>query len=362
MKHQNGAALLTTSIILLFSMTIVALYSAQSSVIGHKIQGNQYRSEQAFQAADAAIDYGISYIDANRPTIVVDNNGDGFIDAYSDANTTNVVQANGSQYSVVYSNPIANNFDVIDVIATGLSDDGVASRTIWQTTMLRTTLQNMPPVPTISKGNIIMIGDSQVANMDTPNTLWAGQGVSFSGNSSKTVTTGNNPASSNAAGINGDVIQNDNYLDSMSPDDFFESFFGASRADVEAQANFVFNDLGNYSSSVDGLRNSLIWINQTTGEAQINNNVTLGSPDQPVVLVVNGALRINGNVTVYGVIYVVTELRTGNGHVDVHGSFISEGNTTITGNINVNYDLAVFDNTQKNIGKHVKVSGSWKDY
>ena len=51
--YQRGVATLAISLIILFLVTIVTLYTANTSVLEQKVSANQYRSDQAFSAANA---------------------------------------------------------------------------------------------------------------------------------------------------------------------------------------------------------------------------------------------------------------------------------------------------------------------
>ncbi len=68
-------------------MTVVTLFSAKFGVMQQKITGNQYRAQQAFEAAEAGLEYGLNYLDKNSATVIIDSNSDGYIDNYTSTNT-----------------------------------------------------------------------------------------------------------------------------------------------------------------------------------------------------------------------------------------------------------------------------------
>src|SRR5690606_16742998 len=60
----------------------------------------------------------------------------------------------------------------------------------------------------------------------------------------------------------------------------------------------------------------------------------IGSPNRPVIVVVEGNLRVNGNTQIYGMIFVRSSTNSavfnGNGNIDIFGSAIVEGSVEKT--------------------------------
>src|SRR3990167_2563868 len=119
---QTGAATLITSIMLLFIITFIVLFAASYSILRQKITANQYRYNQAVQAADAGLEFGIVYLQENKSAILA-NNSSGYLLPFLNTSTQNVTLANGSKYSIIYTNPTANNYDLINVESTGVNSD-----------------------------------------------------------------------------------------------------------------------------------------------------------------------------------------------------------------------------------------------
>lgn len=65
--RQGGMATLVVSLILLLSLTIIGLTLTQSGVIQQRISGNDYRAKGVGNAAEAGLDYAISYLESNPP-------------------------------------------------------------------------------------------------------------------------------------------------------------------------------------------------------------------------------------------------------------------------------------------------------
>lgn len=359
---QRGSITIIFSLVITIIISIITLYGASSVQSNQRVMANSLREKQSFEAAESGIEYAIAHIKENGTTIVVDDDSNGFIDAYSNALTTNVVLGNGSEYSFVYSNPTASNFDIIQVSSTGLSDDDSVSRTITQLLLKLSYLENGPPAGFIARNNINLSGNVTIANTETGNTIWAGGAVTLGGSAA---TDGGSGISSDRWGLNSDVTQNDSNLSSLTGDEYFENFFGMTKATAKASANISYTDTGNinYSAILDGVVGQVIWIDHTGGgEARLSGNSTIGSPTQPVILIIDGNFQANGVTTIYGAVYVAQDWNnSGGGTLDIYGSAITEGSFSGVGTPNVIFSQNILDRAS-NLADYVKIPGSWRDY
>jgi Tfp pilus assembly protein PilX len=67
MKHkQQGMVVLSIAMIIIFIMGAYLLFFELRTLNDLRISGNNYRSEQALQAADAGLNYGVAYV-INNP-------------------------------------------------------------------------------------------------------------------------------------------------------------------------------------------------------------------------------------------------------------------------------------------------------
>ena len=106
-----------------------------------------------------------------------------------------------------------------------------------------------------------------------------------------------------------------------------------------------------------------------TGDCDLGN---IGSPNNSVVLVVDGEVKVNGNVAFYGMLFArsntpeaSSERVKGSGNVKIVGSLVVEGSVNVTGSLDLIYDNS---NVSGNPGGPIppgvrfgKVSGSWLD-
>ncbi len=362
LKTQSGYALITTVIVILLAISITAFVTMKSMRYGQVEENNETNQQLAFQAAEAGLEYGIAYLLANRNIVLADANGDGFIDGYSDANLNNTAFGNNTTYKVTFINPVVNNFGTIQVTSQGTANNGAATRSASQLVRVYPLVPTTPPAAFIAKGSIDFGGSVEVTVANAGGaTIWSGEEVTLSGNAG-TVGVGGVVSDKNV--INTDVIQNDAGLDGLTDDQFFSGFFGKTKSEVQQSTDLVYNysSDSNISATLDGVTGKSIWINQTSGEARMGSNATIGSATNPVVLIVNGSFKVTGNVTVFGMVYVIGDWdNSGSGNLTVNGSMVVEGDASATGSPNINYSASVLSQLSQ-IGAFSKVAGSWRDF
>ena len=105
-----------------------------------------------------------------------------------------------------------------------------------------------------------------------------------------------------------------------------------------------------------------IWL---PGGLDVDSAGDIGSPGQPVLLVVNGDLTFTSpNVTIYGVVYIRTATGqwTTSGAGQVVGATVVDGDVVGTGTTSLVFDSGVVSLIRWNTGSFVRVPGSWRDF
>ncbi len=362
-QTECGAITIILTVILFVLATLIILFAASYSMMQEKTSINFFASTQAYQAAEAGLEYAINYLQKNSATILANPVG-GYIPAYSDVNTSNVTLANNSKYTFVYSNPVANNYKLILITSTGTNADGTATRVISQEVQFGSLLISPPSIPITSKGNISIGGNSTVTNTQSGTTVKSGGTVSVSG-SGETVLSGG--VSSTAGNIKSDIQQNVGSISSLSNGDLFSTYFGVSMGVVKSDISHYYSNSSatNYSSTLNNMTGTSIWIDQTSGVATINGSTVIGSAANPVLLIVNGDLDLSGNVTIYGFVYVIGQATTEVlGNVSITGGLISTGDLNLAGHTQLAFSSAVLSSlqNQSSMSYYAKVPGTWKDF
>jgi Tfp pilus assembly protein PilX len=361
---QQGAATLLITIIMLVSITMIILFAASYSVIQQKITSNSYQNTQAFEAAEAGMEFGIVYLQQNSSAIL-SSPTNGYIPVYTSTNTQNVVLANSSKFSIAFTNPVQNNYNLILITSTGTSYDGTATHTLMQQVAFGSLLSTPPTLPLISKGAVSMTVNSIVSNPNTNSTIESASSVHFTGNAQTLITGG--AVGSNSANTNSDVQQSNATIAAMANTTFFQTFFGASEAAVQAtvQHSYTNSSSTDYSSILNGMTGTSIWITQTSGNALIGNNTVIGSTANPVLLIVNGSLTMSGNAIIYGIIYVIGGISANlSGNSTINGGIISTGAMSLAGNTRINFNTAILSAVQRQLQTtyFAKVPGTWRDF
>jgi len=328
-----------------------------------KSVANMQRQQQAFEAARAGMEYGINFLE-NNSTNIFNNSSSGFIQPYTDSNITNVTLANNSKFSVTYSNPVAYNYDLIKISCTGTSDDGTATKTVSQLVQFGSLLLNIPTRSIISKGSITLSNSAQIYNLAASRTLQSGSSIAIN-NSAYTYTPSG--VSSTSSGLASDVEQNNATLSTISTTDLFSSYFGLSPTMVANNSSTLYTNSADtdYSTLLNGLRGTTIWINQTGGTAMIKGSSTIGSSSSPVLLIISGNSSISESAVIYGMVYIDNPLAVQiGGNAMLVGGIVATGSFNIIGSARIIYSAGVLTNLQNlnNMKYYSKVPGSWKDF
>ena len=153
-------------------------------------------------------------------------------------------------------------------------------------------------------------------------------------------------------------------VDPVFPCDLFHTFFNEVETAYESVKS-SFTQVLEDCSTLDETSSGLIWI---SGDTCSLNGSTLGSPDNPVVIVsAAGLTRITGNVTIFGVLYIFdgedpTAEFTGSGTAAIYGALIVDAEMSkFTGTVEVVYaeDVLIEAADQGGFGA---INGGWRDF
>jgi len=364
LKHQriSGAVTLVMALILILLSSLIVIYASYAGILLDKTTSNYYKNLQAYNAAEAGEEYAINYLQQNSTTIIA-SAVNGLI-SYTNAALTNVTLTNNSTFSITYTNPTQNIYNLLQITSTGVNADGSSTHVIKQLVRFGSTLVNIPQTPMTTLGTLTMGGSSEILNLQSSTTVQSGSTVSLSGSA---LTLNNIGIGSNAAHLSSDVQQNVSSLASMSSDTFFGTFFGVGNSVVKNSiAHYYSNNSDtNYTGTLNGMTGTSIWIDQTAGTAKLDGAAVIGSPTNPVLLIVNGNLKVTGSLVLYGFLYVTGTTTTDVlGSVSIMGSVATADSLNMKGSAIVNYNSSVLSNLQNQSAMmyYARVSGSWKDF
>ena len=405
--HQRGAATLVTAIILMIAATILAFVSAQVVLDETQVTSNDFRTSQATEAALASIDVGLAFFNNNNtqidasatePSALELSNLEASCSFTSGATSaTELTSTNGLYY---FANDDSTDSDRCDangetnggtLFGVGWSDDCSATRTISVCIGVVPLFGEGegPKQPFITKAAVGVSGNASIVNRYTNITVWAGEDADISGNAYDTYLRpsgtsiedyleselidedpSNNAqeVSNQTSGFGLDMVLGDPTLRNTTDEEFWATFFGDTKR--ETLKDTLDEGGRQLAAGETPPPNDAAASTQTTGQywidgdTEFNGNHEYGSPDNPVVVVVDGDLRISGSPKIYGLVYVTGELNI-TGTMTVVGSMISEnGPNTGNGTMQVVYKPFTGDGDPEpsisNSG--VAIPGSWRDW
>ena len=160
------------------------------------------------------------------------------------------------------------------------------------------------------------------------------------------------------------ILGIDIVIDTAFPCDLFHTFFeveDTAYATVKSSFTQVLDDC----STLDETSSGLIWI---SGDTCSLNNATLGSPENPIVIVSAAKLtRITGTATIFGLVYIfdgedATAEFSGAGTGEIYGALVVDAAMDkFTGTVNVVYarDVLIEAADQGGFGG---INGGWRDF
>ncbi len=422
LNSQNGAATLFTAVILLIATTLVAFMAGKTALQEVKMTANNYRASQAITAADAGMDYALAYFNGVGLAIAgSDHDNDGTLDhidndvGFVNPNRATIIFYSESSLAAVTPAPLPCVNPSVDgtgnqksalIQVTGTSDDGIASRTIFQCVGTRNLLKGGGPKQSLISGaSVGLTGSAQIINRYSDLNIWSADSTAISGGAMETyirptdmeisdlteaeliddTTSPSIPnvqkVSSGGLGGGTDTYQNDAFLaaaktatvanisgggDGSGPGTFFNLFFTESLTAMSEIANGIPTATGTQllssgisDAGLDGL-GGVVFVN---GDASMNaNGTTIGAIDAPAIVIVDGDFDFSGG-TIYGLVYVTGDT-TITGNPSVIGTTISEGSVSGSGTLKLVYARKIGDSTDGPpiIGTTGIISGSWRDW
>ncbi|MDL2336384.1 MAG: PilX N-terminal domain-containing pilus assembly protein [Pseudomonadota bacterium] len=418
-RRQTGFAALSVTLLLFFAMVLVAAYANRSLLFEQRASANQYRAAQAFEAAEAGLEWAIAQL--NQPQRV-DNHclpsstasdpsfRERFLRTHQDtgqqepavwmSTSTRIALQPGcvggaGGWSCSCPSDGHPSLDVIEdgaphpaytvqfsaeaqpglirVTSTGCSSaagpcrPGVAGRTDASVRLqvvlgLLPGLSAVPTAPLTAQGSV----DVGAAALGLHNTdvmsggITVRAGGSLIGSALRLTT-----APGGATGAS--TSTQDVALASIEPDRLFATHFGLDRATWKSHAAVQTVDCHSDCTVTvaaaigSAAGNRMVSI---PGDARLEGPVVLGSPEHPVLIVIDGRVTLTGNVTLHGLLYAadIHWDDTSSPQARVDGALISESAYRGNGAPDLHYDPTLLRALQGQTGSYARVPGSWKDF
>lgn len=415
---QHGAVALIVTMVLFFAMTLVAAYVNRNLVFEQRVSANQYHATQAFEAAEAGLEWALAQL--NNPLKLGDDcrPGTGVNDksfrerflGYDAATATHTPLAwtrNAQQVALqptcvrassgwdcncpssgnptLTANPQAGPAvafairfvkarqpgalrvvadgctSLAGVCLPGSSSAAIATAQAQQVVALVPGLATAPGAPLTTREGVASAAALGLHNTDAASgggVLHAGSTVSLP-NARLTTAPGAAPSLA--------ISSEDPALQSLSVNRFFSSFFGLDKSAWRLQP--VVRTLscegacnGALLQAVDaGSGASLLWVD---GDVLLDGPLALGTAARPVMLLARGSIRLSGTVLVHGVLHGsrIEWNDNGSGPGLLRGAAMSESTFSGNGAPDLYYDAAVLATLKGNSGSFARVPGSWRDF
>ena len=409
-ESQRGAAALMVVMVLFFVVSLVAAYASRNLIFEQRTSANQYRSTQAFEAAEAGLEWALGLLNSGRLGDACQVGvGTSFRERYinTQADSTLVPRTRSDTTQLLptcvrttvgwtcscpsdaapsLAVPVGTGpFPAFRVrffaigqpgtiriesrgctrlnetcLGTGLPTDGDAQAVINQVVALKTALSTPPAAALTVRENRTLGGAMRVTNTD-PST----NGITV--NAGGTVARTDLILSSvPGAPTEPSVVDLDTSISALTADRMFASVFGMRPSTYRLQPSALTFDCTAACSAAD-LRTlaSLnpgrpIWVD---GSLDMDSDGDLGSVASPVVLIVTGNLRFSApTVRIYGLVYARTATWTSSGTALLQGAVIAEGNLGGDSTANVQYDADIIARLRRTSGSFVRVPGGWRDF
>ena len=158
------------------------------------------------------------------------------------------------------------------------------------------------------------------------------------------------------------VLADDPALAALTPQGLFASLFRMDKASWRTQPMVHELDCNQACDSPlaeASTRYQLLWLR---GGLRLDTGVSLGTPQRPVVLVVDGPIELNGSAVIHGLIYATHASWVDTAGAAIHGAVVLENALQASGNTQIHHHLAALQALHQHTGSYARVANSWRDF
>lgn len=419
-RRQRGVATLMIVMVLFFVVSLVAAYASRNLIFEQRTSANQYRATQAFEAAEAGLEWAVGLLNGGRVDATCAPTGNAAFDSFRsrylrltatggfavrewmDAGVPRPLTAacvrsaagwscscpsggvpapalpagEGSFPAFLVAFEPGAVAGQLRIRSTGCSSYSTtclntrrgtasdAAATVISTIGLASAMPTAPAAALTVRGKLAIAGLVHVANPDPATngvTIHTGQPLD------PVADIPNALLETAPGGVGGTrtVVDSDPVLAGWSADRMFTSFFGVDRATFKRHPSTVVLDCAagcgeTLAATVAGNPGRPIWV---AGDLAIDSDTTIGSAAAPVLLVVTGKVDLNSaGARIVGVVYSQAANWASSGTGNVQGAVLAEGNLAGPSLMSIQFDAAVVDQVRLGMGSMVRVPGGWRDF
>lgn len=327
-RREQGMALIAMCLILLVSVSMLVLSSGKTSVMEQLISYNEYRAIEVNQAAEAGLEYGLAWYRQNVPawgagsSTLCWGSFNEFYTLNSPGITLPTIPAyNGDAYTleIDYCRD-KNDRSKLQVAAraTSTSDSTVTYTVRVYTEPLSEVLSpKFSGAPLVVDGCLSGVGGTPLIHPDQSLLPTPGVSVETSRDQASAIIDG--CQQDGAAWLGGGTVKHS----AFPPNRSWNYVFRISRTELRAKSDAEIAAGYTYANRTYFFYESYA----------PTFNTDTGTIDHPVVIVFSGSSgcpKINGNITIWGTVYIDAPCpaASGWGAAFIHGSVIINGNAT----------------------------------
>ena len=395
---QKGAVTLLTSLMMLLVISAVTFAVGRVAINETRLVSDEQRRYIARMAASAGMDRALLSVEEGVFDYI---SGSVMTDANFDVYFCDPLKAvSGGSETVDECDYVNSDLktptstDRLVLIASKGTYDG-ATQYINGVASYKKTVGNSIDAPVIAGSVLDVSGSASIVNNGGRITVWSRNAVDVGNGSSTQLDTkilapqysyaeyesnpeGTSTVTGTTAGKKGiDIVENDLNLGS-SAEELFDQFFGGELNDwrdslaseiysdeTTGDKYFETNEFGNVVPDGFSEKRRIYY----EGDLSISGNEQYGTPQKPIVLIVDGNLSFTGGAKIYGIVFVTGNLSGGgNGTCDpddgcykVNGSVLVGGQTDLQGNFGVNFDKVALGPLENEVSAEL-VAGGVKDW
>ena len=386
---QRGAATLGVALMMVFAILLSVAFANRSMIFEAKTSANQYRAAQAFEAAEAGLEWAIAQLNHDVPigddclpskqaaaspfrehgaavfeAACVENGGNWACSCPA-SGAPQPVGAGSSALAFAIRLAPASQAGLLQLTSIGCSDGTAAclsgssngSRAQVQVLVGRLPgLDSPPPAALTVRGTSSFNSPTLVVRHSDPRsggiTVHSGGSVD-----SARLQLTSSPGTPVAASVTDD----DPALAQLSVQGLFASVFRMDKATWRAQPTVRIVDCKSAcdQSLAQTPYTSLMWLD---GGLKLDTPIVLGTPERPVLLVADGPVDIHANAIIHGVVYTTSTSWTDTAGASVNGAVLVEGNLQATGATQIDHNAALLKALHDRTGSYARVAGSWRDF
>lgn len=419
--RQRGVATLVVVMALFFVISLVAAYASRNLIFEQRTSANQYRSTQAFEAAEAGIEWALAMLNAGRVDATCQPTADDTFDSFR-ARFLRLDAASGQFTPATWLNGATNeplraicvrtaagwncscprdsapaiaaadgigSFPAFSVRFQGVGRDGLvraisvgctsgnaaclaqefgsagdAAAVVSSVIGLARALPTIPAAPLTTRSDIAVAqADWWIVNTTAGSSglaIQAGGTVDAPGARHEIVA--GSMASRAAATM---VVAEDEALAATPADKWFLSLFGVDRDTFKRQPATVRvvceGDCGGrLQDAVANNPGRPLWV---SGDLVIGGDITLGSETEPVLIVAEGNITLGSpGIRIHGLVHTQAAVWTTDGSGRVIGAVTAEGRAVGATAPDLYYDIGALATLRNGMGSFIRVPGGWKDF